>query len=144
MRKLLAFMMAMLLLSGQLLAQNRTITGKVTDANGTPIPNASILLKGTSTGTTSKLDGTFSLSVPTNAKTLVISSVGLAEQEVSIANRNTVDVAMKADDKNLSEVVVVGYQVRRKRDEAGAISSVKAAQIENLPVTRRSPCSFHR
>jgi len=133
MRKLLAFLMAMLLLSGQLLAQTRTITGKVTDANGTPIPNASVLLKGTSTGTTSKLDGTFSLTVPTNARTLVVSSVGLAEQEVSISSRDVVNISMKADDKNLSEVVVVGYQTRRKRDEAGAISSVKAAQIENLP-----------
>ncbi len=133
MRKLLAFMMAMLLLSGQLLAQTRTITGKVTDAGGAPIPNASVLLKGTSTGTTTKLDGTFSLTVPTNARTLVISSVGLAEQEVSIASRDVVDISMKTDDKNLSEVVVVGYQVRKKRDEAGAISTVRAAQLENLP-----------
>jgi TonB-dependent starch-binding outer membrane protein SusC len=133
MRNLLSLLMAMLLLSGQLLAQNRTITGKVTDANGAPLPNASVLLKGTNTGTTTKVDGTFSLTVPASARTLVVSAVGLAEQEVSIANRTTVDVIMKADDKSLSEVVVVGYQVRRKRDEAGAISSVRAAQIENLP-----------
>ena len=109
MRKLLAFTMAMLLLSGQLLAQTRTITGKVTDASGAPIPNASVLLKGTTTGTTTKLDGTFSLTVPTNARALVVSSVGLAEQEVSISSRDVVDITMKADDKNLSEVVVVGY-----------------------------------
>lgn len=133
MRKLLTLVGALLLLSGQLLAQNRTITGKVTDGSGTPVPNASVVIKGSSTGTTTKLDGTFSISVPANTRTLVVSSVGLAEQEVSIVNRNTVDVSMKTDDKNLSEVVVVGYQVRRKRDEAGAISTVKAAQLENLP-----------
>lgn len=82
MRKFLACFMAMLLLCGQLLAQqSRTITGRVTDANGAPIPNASILVKGTSIGTTSKADGTFSITVPPSSRILVISAVGLAEQE---------------------------------------------------------------
>lgn len=134
MRKFLACFMAMLLLFGQLLAQqSRTITGRVTDANGAPIPNASILVKGTSIGTTSKPDGTFSITVPPSSRILVISAVGLAEQEINISNRNNVEVSLKADDKNLTEVVVVGYQQRRKRDEGGAIASVKGKEIANIP-----------
>lgn len=133
MRKLFLLLVGLILFTGQLLAQNRSITGRVTDANGLPIPNASVLVKGTRIGTTTKVDGTFSLSIPSTARSLVFSGVGLAEQEVAIGSLSTFDIQMKNEDKNLNEVVVVGYQVRRKRDEAGAISTVKASQIENLP-----------
>lgn len=133
MRKILMLLLGVLLLSGQLLSQNRTITGKVTDASGAPIPNASVQIKGTTVGTTTKNDGSFIISVPGTARTLVISSVGQVPQEVSIDNKSIINVSLKTDDKNLSEVVVVGYQIRKKRDEAGAISTVKASQIANLP-----------
>src|SRR6185503_3044133 len=86
MRKLLALLMAVVFCIGQLSAQTQTrsVSGKVTDASGSPLPNVSVMVKGTSTGTTTKSDGTFSLSVSTSAKTLVFSSVGMSVQEVSI------------------------------------------------------------
>ena len=82
MRRLLFFVLGMLLISAQLLAQNRTITGKVTDAQGGPLSNASVSVKGTAVGTSTGVDGRFSLSIPANAQTLVISSVGYQAQEI--------------------------------------------------------------
>lgn len=133
MRRLLCFMLGLLLVSGQLLAQNRTITGRVTDDKGAAIANASVVVKGTNVGTTTNNEGAFTLAVPNNARTLVVSSVGLGEREIDLtANTNyTISLAARASD--LQEVVVVGYQTRRKRDEAGAISTVRAQEIENKP-----------
>lgn len=126
-------MAAVLLFSVQLYAQ-KTITGKVTDDKGDPIPNASVVVKGTKTGTVTKADGTYSLSVSSTATTLVISSVDMIKQEVSIGSQSNIAITLKAQDKSLQEVVVTGYGTsKKKRDEAGAISTVLAAQIENKP-----------
>lgn len=133
MRKILALLLGMTFYSGILLAQSRTITGTITDNNGAPVPNASILVRGTTIGTTSNMDGTFSLTVPATARVLRISAIGLAEQEITIGDRTAFNVALRTSDRSLEEVVVVGYQQRRKRDEAGAISTVRARDIENLP-----------
>ncbi len=84
MRKLLFLLVCLSLTAGQLLAQSHTIKGKVTDDKGAGIPNASILVKGTTIGTTSESDGTFSLNVPATAKTLVIASLNFSAQEISI------------------------------------------------------------
>lgn len=134
MRKLLAFSMAMLLLCGQLLAQNRTITGKVTDDKGSPIPNASVLIKGSSTGTVTKTDGTFSLSVPTTAKTLVFSAVDMTSYEVAISTSDVINATLKTDDKSLQEVVVVGYGTQKKSDITGSITTVRGSAIADKPV----------
>ncbi len=134
MRKFLAVSVAILLLSGQLLAQNRTITGKVTDDKGNPIPNVSILIKGTNTGTTSKIDGTYSLSVPSTAKTLVFSSVDMTTYEASIGSQDVIDASLKTDDKSLAEVVVVGYGTQKKSDVTGSITTVKGSVIADKPI----------
>ncbi len=133
MRKLVLFFCGLLLLIGQLTAQTRTVTGKVTDASGNPVPNASVMIKGTRTGTTTNVSGNFSLAVPTSANALVISGVGLAAQELTLTQSNSYTVNMKQEERGLEEVVVTGYQVRRKKDEAGAISTVSGKTIENLP-----------
>ena len=133
MRKLLAFTMAMLLLSGQLLAQTRNISGKITDVQGVGIPNVSIVVKGTSVGTTTGQDGSFLLSVPSTAKTLVVSSVGMVTQEVTLEDRTTYNVALIAATKNLEEVVVVAYGTQKKADLTGAIGTIKGRDIENKP-----------
>lgn len=134
MRKLLAFSMAMLLLCGQLLAQNRTISGKVTDDKGNPIPNASVLIKGSSTGTVTKTDGTFSLTVPATAKTLVFSAVDMTSTEVAIGTSDVVNASLKTDDKSLQEVVVVGYGTQKKSDITGSITTVRGSAIADKPV----------
>ncbi len=117
---------------GQLHAQQKTITGKVTDENGNPISGASVLVKNSSKGVSTKPDGSFSINVDNDVTNLVISNVGFEPQNVAITG-STVFVRLKAGINPLEEVVVVGYQTRKKRDEAGAISTVKGAQIENIP-----------
>ena len=133
MRKILFLLCGVLFLVGQLSAQNRTVSGKVTDAAGTAVSNASVIVKGTRVGTTSNANGNFSFSVPANAKALIISAVGLASIEVTIPASGNVGVTLQQDDKKLEEVIITGYQVRKKRDEAGAISTIRGKEIENLP-----------
>jgi TonB-dependent starch-binding outer membrane protein SusC len=135
MRKLFAMLACLTLLStGQLLAQNRTITGKVTDDKGAPIPNASVIVSGTSIGTTTNNDGTFQLSVPGTAKLLVISAVDMGEKIVSIAKDDNVTVALSKADKSLQEVVVVGYGQQTQRTKIQGSSVVKADAFKNMPI----------
>jgi TonB-linked SusC/RagA family outer membrane protein len=134
MRKLLAMLLAVGLCVGQLQAQTRTITGKITSQDGSPVPNASIIIKGTSYGTTTQFDGTYSMSIPNNAKTLVITAVGLADVEISIGNKGVINASLQPDDKNLQEVVVVGYGTQKRRESTGNVSTVKGTAIADKPV----------
>ncbi|MGZ3846144.1 MAG: carboxypeptidase-like regulatory domain-containing protein, partial [Flavisolibacter sp.] len=126
MGKLVSTLLGMLLITTQLLAQNnRTITGKVTDEAGTPIPNASVLVKGTQLGTSSNADGTFSLSVPADAKTLVISSLNYATQEIPISSTtNVVTAQLRGAAGTLAEVVVVGYGSQKRTDVSSSVAKV--------------------
>lgn len=109
-------------------AQDRTITGKVTDSkDGSPVSGASVTAKGTRNGTSTKADGSFSLNVGSSVTTLVISSVGYDAQEVSIAGKSAVDVSFVANaGASLNEVVVTGYGTARKKDLTGAVGSLRA------------------
>ncbi|MGV3767224.1 MAG: SusC/RagA family TonB-linked outer membrane protein [Chitinophagaceae bacterium] len=135
MRKLVMLLLGVLLLCGQLLAQTRVIKGKVLDSNGQPVPNASVIVKGSGSGTSTDANGDFSLSVSASAKTLVISSIGMAQQELAIGTKSNFSVVLAADDKNLDEVVVVGYGTQKKTDLTGVVATVDAKQIENRPFT---------
>ncbi len=126
-------MLCITVAASHLFAQSRTVTGRVTDDKGTGLAGASVVVKGSTVGTTTNSNGAFSLNVPANARSLVVSYQGYTQQELVIGNRTTVDFSMVLEDKSLDEVVVVGYQVKRKRDEAGAVSTVGAKQLENLP-----------
>jgi len=133
MRKLLLTLTAMLFFSGILLAQ-KTITGKVTDDKGAPLANASVLVKGTNTGTVTKQDGTYTISVPANAKTLVFSSVDMEATEVNIGSQSSISPVLKPTEGSLSEVVVVGYGVKSVRENTVAISKVDGSKIANTPL----------
>jgi TonB-linked SusC/RagA family outer membrane protein len=133
MRKLVLLVLGLVLLAGQLLAQTRQVSGRVTDATGNPVPNASVTIKGTNTGTTTNADGTYTLTVPTNAR-LVISAVGLAVQDVAVAGRTDFNFSLSQEDRSMQEVVVVGYGTARRKDITGNIASVKGSAIRNLPV----------
>jgi TonB-linked SusC/RagA family outer membrane protein len=136
MRKLLWLVMGFLLLSGQLLAQDRTITGKVTDENGTPIPNASVTVKGTTTGTTSKPDGTYSLTVSNSAKVLVFSSIGSASIEVTIGSKTTIDATLNTSSTELQEVIVqVPYGTVKKTAFTGSEVTVTNQTLQKQQVT---------
>lgn len=135
MRKTLTMLLCAVLITVQLAAQNRTVTGKVTDANGKPVANASVVIKGTSTGTTTNDEGNFSITVSPSSKVLVFSSIGLAEQEVSIGNKGIINAALQTLDQSLKEVVVVGYGTQKRPEVTGAINKIGGADIENKPFT---------
>src|SRR5690242_18683861 len=79
------------------IAQKRTVTGKISDANGKPIPFVNVTVKGTSVGTTSNSDGVYSIAVPQGSNTLVFSFIGYKINEINISNRTSVDVTMQED-----------------------------------------------
>ena len=135
MRKL-SLLMGVLFLCMQLIAQQRTVIGKVTDEKGDPIPNVSVTIKGTSLGTTSKQDGTYSLSIPASAKTIVISSVGMETVETNIGNKGVIDVSLKQSDKDLQEVVVTALGIKKDKKTLGyGVSTVKAEELTQAHTT---------
>ena len=109
--------------------QGRTVNGKVTDQNGTPLPGASIVLKGTTTGITADNSGSFSLPLPSNATILVFSFIGMKSQEITIGTKTTINVSMQEESIGIEEVVAVGYGVQKKATLTGAVSSIKGADI---------------
>ena len=118
----------------QLNAQSRTISGKVTDEKGLPVANATILVKGAKTGTSTTIDGTFSLSVPVSAKTLVVSSLNFSTKEVTLSGANTLTVSLQSATQNLDEVVVVGYGTQKKKEATGSLTPIKGDVIAEKPV----------
>lgn len=116
-------------------AQDRAITGTVLSTeDNSSIPGVTVVVKNTSNGTSTDSDGKFSINAGANA-TLVFSAVGFATQEIAIGNRSVVDVKLGVDLKTLNEVVVVGYGTQKKSQLTGAISSVGAKEIMELPIT---------
>lgn len=112
----------------------RTITGKVTDERGEALPGVSIVAKGTTIGTTTDVDGRFTLTVPDNASKLVLSFVGKATLEVALANRTWFDLVMASDTQSLEELVVIGYGTAKRADVTSSITSVKAAELKDMPL----------
>ncbi|HEU4552354.1 MAG TPA: TonB-dependent receptor [Chitinophaga sp.] len=114
--------------------QAAPVKGKVTDNTGTPLIGVTIRVKGTTTGTTTGPDGTYTVNVPEGNDTLQVSYLGYLPQEIGIADRTTVDIVMQTSESQLEQVVVVGYGTQRKRDLTGAISSVKGEDLAKQPV----------
>ncbi|MFY0600210.1 MAG: SusC/RagA family TonB-linked outer membrane protein [Cyclobacteriaceae bacterium] len=111
-------------------AQERQITGRVTDDKGEPVPGANVILKGTTVGTTSDLDGNYRLSVPDEAETLVFSFIGMSTKEVSIGSRAIIDLAMTADVQQLAEVVVTALGIERDSKRLGyATTTLKSDEL---------------
>ncbi len=116
--------------------QQRNVKGTVVDNTGIPVIGANVVVKGTTNGTITDIDGNFSLdNVPADA-TLVISYIGYIDQEIKAAGKSTVDVTLVEDTQKLDEVVVVGYGVQKKANLTGSVSTVKYGQeLENRPIT---------
>lgn len=122
-----AFMLILMVMVQAAFAQSRTVTGKVTDSkDGSPVPNASVTIKGTDRGTTTDAAGNFRLSVDNNNTVLVISSVGFTRLEVAVGTQTDLSIGLNATSANLNEVVVVGYGTQRKRDLTGAVATVSS------------------
>jgi len=135
MRKILTALLFFNLAIGQLWAQNRNLTGKITDENGKPIAQASVLVKGTTVGTLTSADGLFSIAVPAKAKTLVISSLNYGSQEIAITTKSSYNVSLKSSASELDEVVVVGYGTQKKNEATSAITKVAGERVEQVPLT---------
>ncbi|MEI9947390.1 MAG: TonB-dependent receptor [Chitinophagaceae bacterium] len=126
---------AIVFLPNAIFAQNRTISGTISDQTGTLLSGATIAVKGNSKiSTTSELNGTFRLSVPANAKVIVISYVGRNPKEVSIDGTSVVAATLDVADNSLNEVVVIGYGSVKRSNVTSSISSVSEKDIKNLPV----------
>ncbi|MEO6721266.1 MAG: TonB-dependent receptor, partial [Ferruginibacter sp.] len=123
----------LLLLSSVAWAQNKTVTGKVTAENNVAVISATVKDKNSSAATNTNENGEFTLSVPLNAKTLVITSVGYQSKEVAIVGSSISVSLTTSAAASLDEVVVVGYGTQRKSNVTGSISSVKAKDLENIP-----------
>ncbi len=133
--KKMAFLLAVLVGSlGAINAQTKTITGVVKDATGETIISASVVVKGTTVGTVTNFDGQYTLAVPTNAKTLVVSYIGMKTKEVAITG-NVVNIVLEDDNQLLEDVVVIGYGTQRKRDLTGSVASVSEKALRDLPVS---------
>ena len=115
-------------------AETVTLTGKITDSSGEPVIGANIMLKGTSVGTISDVDGRFSLTGVERGSVLVISYIGYKDQEV-VAERNNLSVVLEEDAALLDEVVVVGYGTMKKKDLTGAISVLDDKQLSRQSTT---------
>lgn len=121
---------------GLAFAQTRTITGTVKSSDGETLPGVTVVLKGTTIGASTAADGTFSLAVPQGSKATVLrfSFIGYVSQEVAVGTKTTIDVSLVSDTQSLDDVVVIGYQAVQRRDVTGAVSSVSAQQIKDIPV----------
>ena len=117
--------------------KTKKISGVITDETGLPVAGANIVVKGTTNGTISDMDGNFSLEAAPG-EMLEISYIGFLPMEVKIDNKNTFDILMKEDAQGLDEVVVIGYGTVKKRDLTGAVASVNAAKISAVPTSTAS------
>ena len=133
MKKSALYLAFLCMITCQLYAQ-KVITGKVTDDKGVPLEGASILIKGRNGGTTTNNEGTFSLPVPAASKTLIITSLNFAPQEIAIGTRSTFNVSLKAATANLDEVMVVAYGTAKRGAFTGSATRIDSRKIEQRPI----------
>ncbi len=133
MKKLLFILMFSLVGFATLLAQTRTITGKVTDTGGEALIGTTVLVQGTSTGTVTDIDGRFTIDVTGNP-TLIFSYTGYATQEVRLGASNVMDVTMESESVAFQEVVVLGYSARSRSEVTGSAVQLTSEKLTQLPL----------
>lgn len=133
--KFLSMALLMVMFTGMAFAQQKTISGKVTDETGAPVPGATVIVKGTTTGTVSDFDGKYSINVPSTAKVLDFSFVGMKTQEVVIGNQTNISVKLISEVIGIDEVVAIGYGVQKKKLNTGATIQVSGDNLQKLSTT---------
>ncbi|MEM9674289.1 MAG: TonB-dependent receptor [Bacteroidota bacterium] len=116
-------------------AQQRSVSGTVTAEEEGALPGVNILVKGTTQGTVTDVDGNYRISIPGDDATLMFSAVGYVSQEIAVGNRSEVNVVMPTDIQALEEIVVVGFGTQKKADLTGAVGSISATEIAEKPIT---------
>lgn len=114
-------------------SQNKTISGKISDDNGSPLSGVTVTVKGAQTSTVTDENGVFVLKASDGVKTLLLSSVGYTNQEVNVTGKSEVNVSLQSAAKQLNEVVVVGYGTQRKKDLTGAVAVVDVNTLKSQP-----------
>ncbi|MFS4467793.1 SusC/RagA family TonB-linked outer membrane protein [Maribacter sp. 2210JD10-5] len=113
--------------------QDVTLSGTVSDSNGTPLPGASVIIKGTTTGTQTDFDGNYILNDVPSVATLTISYIGFVSTDIQVKGQTIVNVTLQEDTETLDEVVVIGYGTQKKADLTGSIATVKSEDIVRTP-----------
>ena len=114
-------------------AQSKVVKGTVKDATGLPVPGANVLVKGSQSGVSTDMDGSYAISASPGS-VLVYTFIGFKKQEITVGSAATVNVVLQEEDNSLEEVVVVGYGTKKKKDLTGSIVSVSAEEIASRPV----------
>ena len=135
MRKMM-FLLVFLIGLAQAFAQEKAITGKVVDENGAVLPGATVLLKGTTKGAVTDINGQYTINVPATGGVLVYSYVGYQPKENEIGTNTVINIGLSPDIKSLDQVIVVGYGVQKKSLVTGSISKLDAKDIVSAPVER--------
>ncbi|EON75989.1 TonB-dependent receptor [Lunatimonas lonarensis] len=140
MEKALRFLLVLsfVLCAGGTMAQSVVVTGVVSDDKGDPLPGAGVLVKGTTRGTVTDIDGKYNLSVGGPSDVLVFSYVGYERREIQVDSQTTIDVRLALDMSGLDEVVVVGYGDQKRINLTGSVESIDGAAIARQPVFRAS------
>jgi len=139
MRKAWLFVGFLIAFCSQIYAQNRQISGTVKDGGGLPLAGVSILIKGTSQGTSTDANGNFKLMVPTTANTVIVATyMGYKPQELPLGSQTHFAFNLETDEAALDEVVVIGYGTTKRRDLTGAVSSISGEKIAAVPVANAS------
>lgn len=134
MRKLLYLLVPAMLTCVAAFAQDRSLAGRVTDEKAQPIAGASVAIKNTRIGTSTDANGNFALTVPSSAKSLVISAVGFVLQEIAITSQSSFSISLKQDANVMENVVVTGYTREKRSNFAGAATVLSSKTVETVPV----------
>lgn len=117
------------------LSSDKLLSGRVTDASGTPLVGANILVRGALSGTITETDGTYSITVPQRSEVLVFSYIGYETREITVEKEQRLNVVLEEATNQLSEVVVTGYGIQTRESLSGAVASINLARVESLPLT---------
>ncbi len=135
MRKLFLLLWGVVFFATQALAQ-KSVSGKVTDEKGNPLPDVSVVISGTNTGTVTKADGTYTLTIPANAKALVFSSVDMSTVEIAIGTGALINATLKNEDKTMSEVVVTAFGIKKDKKTLGyGVTQLNAEELTRSHTT---------
>lgn len=132
-RRIALLMVGMVLSVGMIIAQEKTITGKVTAEGEGALPGVNVTVQGTTIGAITDVNGTYSIKVPGPSSVLLFSSIGYSTQQVSVGTKTVVDVVLVSETKALQEVVVTGYTTQRRRDLTGAVATVEPQKLTAIP-----------